>query len=47
MELPYPVMSDVSISKLAVDKLQDSGLLFLWVTARNYSAGVKLLKHWG
>jgi mRNA (2'-O-methyladenosine-N6-)-methyltransferase len=47
MKLPYPVISDVNISKLAVDKLQDSGLLFLWVTARAYPTGVKLLKHWG
>jgi mRNA (2'-O-methyladenosine-N6-)-methyltransferase len=47
MNLPYSVICDVNIGKLAVEKLQDSGLLFLWVTAHTYPTGVKLLKHWG
>ncbi|CAH0696254.1 unnamed protein product [Spodoptera exigua] len=35
MELPYGTMSDDEMRCLGVPQLQDSGLIFLWVTGRN------------
>lgn len=34
MELPYGTMSDDEMRCLGVPQLQDSGLIFLWVTGR-------------
>ncbi len=34
MELPYGTMSDQEMKNLQVGKLQDEGLIFLWVTGR-------------
>jgi len=47
MELPYGTMSDDEMRKLPVQKLQDEGLIFLWVTGRAMELGRECLKIWG
>ena len=47
MELPYGTMSDDEMRKLPVSKLQDEGLIFLWVTGRAMELGRECLKIWG
>ncbi len=39
MELPYGTMSDDEMRNLPVQKLQDEGLIFLWVTGRAMELG--------
>ncbi|KPJ07709.1 putative N6-adenosine-methyltransferase MT-A70-like protein [Papilio machaon] len=47
MELPYGTMSDDEMRCLGVPQLQDSGLIFLWVTGRAMELGRECLKLWG
>lgn len=47
MELPYGTMSDDEMRQLPVQKLQDEGLIFLWVTGRAMELGRECLKIWG
>ena len=47
MELPYGTMSDDEMRQLPVTKLQDEGLIFLWVTGRAMELGRECLKIWG
>ena len=47
MELPYGTMSDDEMRHLPVQKLQDEGLIFLWVTGRAMELGRECLKIWG
>ena len=47
MELPYGTMSDDEMRHLPVTKLQDEGLIFLWVTGRAMELGRECLKIWG
>ncbi|XP_059055710.1 N6-adenosine-methyltransferase catalytic subunit [Achroia grisella] len=47
MELPYGTMSDDEMRCLGVPELQDSGLIFLWVTGRAMELGRECLKLWG
>lgn len=47
MELPYGTMSDDEMRCLGIPQLQDSGLIFLWVTGRAMELGRECLKLWG
>merc|ERR1719237_492705 len=47
MELPYGTRSDDEMRHLPVQKLQDEGLIFLWVTGRAMELGRECLKIWG
>lgn len=47
MELPYGTMSDDEMRRLPVQKFQDEGLIFLWVTGRAMELGRECLKYWG
>ena len=47
MELPYGTMSDDEMRHLPVQKLQEEGLIFLWVTGRAMELGRECLKIWG
>ncbi|KAI5815855.1 MT-A70-domain-containing protein, partial [Pyronema omphalodes] len=47
MRLPYRQMSDEDILNLEIEKLSKNGVIFLWVTSRVYSIGVKCLEKWG
>ena len=42
-----PKLSDDEMRKLPVSKLQDEGLIFLWVTGRAMELGRECLKIWG
>ncbi len=39
MSLPYGTLKDKELLNLSVDILQDSGLIFLWVTGRAMELG--------
>lgn len=47
MELPYGTMSDDEMRALNIPCLQDSGLIFLWVTGRAMELGRECLSLWG
>lgn len=47
MSLPYGTMTDAAVRAMPLQHLQDSGLLFFWVTGRAMELGRELLKHWG
>jgi hypothetical protein len=47
MRLPYRQMSDEDIMNLEIEKLTKNGVIFLWVTSRVFSIGVKCLEKWG
>ncbi|CAO3689897.1 unnamed protein product [Umbelopsis ramanniana] len=47
MSLPYGTMTDDEMKGLKISKLQDQGLLFLWVTSRAMELGRECLMNWG
>ncbi|CCF57286.1 hypothetical protein KAFR_0C02930 [Kazachstania africana CBS 2517] len=47
MNLPYGTCNDIELLELPLDKLQDEGVLFLWVTGRAIEIGKDSLKNWG
>ncbi|KAH8553546.1 MT-A70-domain-containing protein [Umbelopsis sp. PMI_123] len=47
MNLPYGTMTDDEMKGLKISKLQDQGLLFLWVTSRAMELGRECLMIWG
>ena len=47
MELPYGTMKDDEMKSLNIGKLQDDGVIFLWVTGRAMEVGRECLKEWG
>ncbi|KAI8584713.1 hypothetical protein K450DRAFT_217644 [Umbelopsis ramanniana AG] len=47
MSLPYGTMTDDEMKDLKISKLQDRGLLFLWVTSRAMELGRECLMNWG
>jgi len=47
MELPYGTMADHEMKSMAVQKLQDHGYIFLWVTGRAIELGRECLEIWG
>ncbi|KAG2186817.1 hypothetical protein INT44_003043 [Umbelopsis vinacea] len=47
MSLPYGTMTDDEMKDLNISKLQDQGLLFLWVTSRAMELGRECLMNWG
>jgi len=47
MELPYGTMADHEMRNMAVQKLQNHGYIFLWVTGRAIELGRECLAHWG
>ena len=47
MNLPYMTLKDKEMKILRVDKLQDNGVCFLWVTGRALELGRDCLRIWG
>lgn len=47
MSLPYGTMTDSAIRSMPLQHLQDTGLIFFWVTGRAMELGRELLSHWG
>ncbi|XP_063690845.1 N6-adenosine-methyltransferase subunit METTL3-like [Bolinopsis microptera] len=47
MELPYGTMTDDEMRNMGVEKVQDDGFIFLWVTGRAVELGRELLQIWG
>ena len=47
MALPYQTLGDNLLLNLKIDQLQDSGLMFLWVTGRAMEIGRECLEVWG
>jgi mRNA (2'-O-methyladenosine-N6-)-methyltransferase len=47
MNLPYGTMKDKEMLNLRVDLLQESGVIFLWVTGRAMELGRECLIKWG
>ncbi|KAI5846749.1 MT-A70-domain-containing protein, partial [Tricharina praecox] len=47
MKLPYQQLSDNDIGNLPIGRLQDCGIIFLWVTGRVHNKGIQFLKDWG
>lgn len=47
MSLPYGTCKDFELLSLPMHKLQDEGILLLWVTGRSIEVGRKALKKWG
>lgn len=47
MELPYGTMTDDEMRNMGLEKVQDDGFLFLWVTGRAVELGRELLNIWG
>lgn len=47
MSLPYGTCKDLELMSLPVDKLQDEGIIILWVTGRSIDVGRKALHKWG
>jgi len=47
MELPYGTMTDDEMRNMGIEKLQDDGFIFLWVTGRAVELGRDLLRIWG
>lgn len=45
--LGYSQLTDANIQQLPVNKLQDAGLLFIWVINAKYKFAVDLFKQWG
>eukprot|EP00775_Hariotina_reticulata_P011796 gene11796-11941_t len=46
-DLPYGTMSDQELLSMGVAKLQDDGVIFMWVTGRALELGRELLANWG
>jgi mRNA (2'-O-methyladenosine-N6-)-methyltransferase len=46
-QLPYGTMTDDEMKELKLSKLQDQGLLFLWVTSRAMELGRECMMIWG
>ena len=47
MDLPYGTLRDDELKNLPVKKLQDDGVIFLWVTGRALELGRDCLELWG
>ena len=47
MELPYGTMTDDEMRNMGVERVQDDGFIFLWVTGRAVELGRQLLQLWG
>ncbi|CAR29887.1 hypothetical protein ZYGR_0AD05760 [Zygosaccharomyces rouxii] len=47
MNLPYGTCNDIELLGLPLEKLQDEGILFLWVTGRAIDLGKESLEKWG
>lgn len=47
MSLPYGTMTDAAIRAMPIQRLQDTGFIFFWVTGRAMELGRELLAHWG
>ena len=47
MDLPYGTLRDDEMKNLPVRKLQDDGVIFLWVTGRALELGRDCLELWG
>ncbi|KAJ3280494.1 N6-adenosine-methyltransferase subunit mettl3 [Borealophlyctis nickersoniae] len=47
MTLPYGTMTDDEMKSMAIQSLQDEGLLFLWVTGRAMELGRECMALWG
>lgn len=47
MNLPYGTCNDIELLQLPLNKLQDNGLIFLWVTGRAIELGKESLNNWG
>jgi len=45
--IAYESLSDEIIEKLPINKLQDSGFIFIWTINAKYSKAIKLMEHWG
>jgi len=45
--LPFPTMADAEIARLPVRRVQDEGLLFLWVVNGRHEFGIQTLTAWG
>ncbi|KAH8830672.1 MT-A70-domain-containing protein [Flagelloscypha sp. PMI_526] len=47
MSLPYGTMTDDEMRAMPIPKMQDEGLLFLWVTGRAMEVGRECMRVWG
>lgn len=47
LQLPYGTMTDDEMKAMPIPKLQDEGLLFLWVTGRAMELGRECMQAWG
>lgn len=47
MNLPYGTCNDIELLQLPLNKLQENGLIFLWVTGRATELGKESLNNWG
>eukprot|EP01029_Cantina_marsupialis_P012632 TRINITY_DN278_c0_g5_i1.p1 TRINITY_DN278_c0_g5~~TRINITY_DN278_c0_g5_i1.p1 ORF type:complete len:743 (+),score=212.06 TRINITY_DN278_c0_g5_i1:76-2304(+) len=47
MDVPYGTLEDYEFYKLGFEKLQDNGVLFMWVTTRCLELGRRMLTSWG
>ncbi|KAL1676437.1 MT-A70-domain-containing protein [Schizophyllum commune] len=47
MSLPYGTMTDDEMKAMPIPRLQDEGILFLWVTGRAMEVGRECLRVWG
>mmetsp|Transcript_20564 Transcript_20564/g.44991 ORF Transcript_20564/g.44991 Transcript_20564/m.44991 type:complete len:601 (-) Transcript_20564:135-1937(-) len=47
MDLPYGIIKDDEMRQMDIACLQDSGVIFLWVTGRAMELGRELMERWG
>mmetsp|Transcript_96541 Transcript_96541/g.208343 ORF Transcript_96541/g.208343 Transcript_96541/m.208343 type:complete len:102 (-) Transcript_96541:597-902(-) len=47
MDLPYGTLRDDEMKQLEVEKLSDTGFIFLWVTGRAMELARECLTKWG